>query len=180
MPFHGRGGKGAGNSRERYTPLHDLILFALNTGARLGEAIYLEWTDVDLEGGLIKILNKPEHLVKDREDRIVRANPILLTMLCRRHAARNAEVRRVFPSMKGAVLDRRNLLREFKIAAKRAGLESANYLVLRHTALTALARSGAPLFVLKEVAGHSSVRTTERYYIGSMGGEGWAVPILGS
>lgn len=180
VEFHGPGGKGLGNSRERYTPLHDIILFALNTGARLGEIIYLEWKDIDFDSGLVKIVNKPEHQVKDREDRVVRANTLLLGMLRHRHDLRGPEDRWVFPSTTGSVLDRRNLLREFKNVAKRIGLGSMNYLVLRHTALTALARTGAPLFVLREVAGHASARTTERYYIGNMGGDSWAVPVLGA
>jgi site-specific recombinase XerD len=141
VPFHGRGGKGRGHSRDRLTPIHDLALFALNTGARLGEILHLE-------------------------------------VLERRRSERGSS-RWVFPSQAGGVLERRNVLREFKIVAGKAGIPSANFLILRHTALTALARGGVPPFVLKEIAGHRSIRTTERYYIGHLGGWEWSPPVLG-
>lgn len=178
VPFHGRGGKGAGNSRERLTPLGDLIRTALNSGLRLGELVHLEWADLDWEGRRLRVVNKEEHQLKDREDRVVGANPALMQLLRRRHGALH-HPRWIFPSQAGGLLDRRNLLREFKAAAARAGVPWANFLILRHTALTALARSGAPMLVLREVAGHESTRTTERYYIGSLGGGDWTIPTLG-
>lgn len=178
VPFHGRGRKGRGGSRDRLTPVHDLVLFALNTGARLGEILHLEWSDLDLDQRLIRIVNKIEHGLKDREDRALRANALLLEVLERRRGKREAS-RWVFPSQAGGVLERSNVLREFKSVAEKAGIPSANFLILRHTALTSLARCGVPPFVLKEIAGHRSLRTTERYYIGQLGGWEWSPPVLG-
>jgi integrase len=179
VPQHGRGGKGKGNGRPRITPLHDIILFALNTGARLGEILYLEWTDVRFDEGLIRILNKESHPLKDREDRIVKANTLVTGMLKRRSERRTQSIPWVFYSSAGGVLDRRNILREYKLIAERAGIPESNFLTLRHTALTALAKTGMPPFVLRELAGHASLRTTERYYIGSLGSHDWSPPAIG-
>lgn len=179
VDHHGRGGKGRGNSRPRLTPLHDLIIFAANTGARMGEIIHLEWSDVRFDQAEIRILEKEDHQLKDRIERIVGANPLVLGMLRRRHEARKESETLVFPSANGTVLDRCNVLRELKTVARRADLGHATFLLLRHTALTALARAGVPPFVLKQIAGHATLRTTERYYIGDVGGRLCIPPCIG-
>jgi integrase len=179
VAHHGRGGKGKGNSRPRLTPLHDLIIFAANTGARLGEIIHLEWSDVRFEQAEIRILEKDNHHLKDRIERIVGANPLVLGMLRRRHEAKQEGESLVFPSATGTVLDRCNVLRELKIVARRVGLGHVTFLLLRHTALTALARTGVPPFVLRQIAGHATLRTTERYYIGDVGGHLCIPPCIG-
>jgi integrase len=179
VPFHGRGGKGQGNGRTRLTPMRDLVITVLNTGARLGEIAFLEWRDVDWELGRIHLQSKPEYLLKDSEDRTVAANRLLLETLKSRLEELGDEQRWVFPSQNGGPFDRRNLLREFKIIAERAGIPSANWRTLRNTGLSALARSGASMWALKETSGHQDVRTTSRFYIGAMGGESWALPELG-
>lgn len=179
VPFHGRGRKGTGNSRARYTPLHDMILFALNTGARLGELLHLEWNDVKMEQSIVQLVNKAQHQTKDRQDRAVGLNHLVTEMLRRRAVQRDPNVSWVFPSLAGGVIERRNALREFKVVAEKAEVPDANFLILRHSALTAIARSGVPPFVLKEIAGHSSLRTTERFYVGCLGGAGWLPPALG-
>ncbi len=179
VPFHGRGGKGQGNGRPRATPMHDLVIVILNSGARLGEIVFLEWCDIDWDLGRLQLRSKPEYLLKDGEDRTISANPLLLETLRRRQKEVGEQHRWVFPSQSGSPYDRRNLLREFKVIAERAEIPDANWRTLRATGLTALARSGASLWVLKEASGHQDVRTTSRYYLASMGGESWALPELG-
>jgi len=171
--FHGRNGKGQGNSRERLTPLYDMVLFVLNVGLRLGELLHLEWDDVDLDRGLIHVTNKPQHTLKGRQDRVVRSNTVVLKLLRRRC---ETESRWVFSGAQGQQLDRANALRELKVAGGRAGLSWVNWLVLRRTFLTRCAASHMPPYVLREIAGHSSLRTTERFYIGAVDGPEWTPP----
>ena len=177
VPLVGRGGKGQGNTRPRTTPLADAIVFALNTGARLGEMLYLEWNDVDLDAEMVSFRCKAEHMLKDRAERRVRANEAVLAILRRRKLAA-AGVRWVFPSAVGGTLERANAFRELKIAAKRAGVPGANFKILRATFATMCAKK-IPPFVLKEVMGHSSIRTTETFYVGNAGGGDWTPPLVG-
>ena len=139
----------------------------------------MEWKDIDLDRKLISFRCKPEHRLKDSEDRQVRANEEVLEML-RRRRLQAGSCRWVFPSATGEVIDRRNALRELKIVARRAGVPNANFQVLRRIFATACATSGMPAFILKALMGHASVRTTERYYIGNAGGQGWVPPTMGS
>lgn len=180
VSFHGRGQKGLGNGRERMIPLHDIILFVLNTAARLSEALHFEWTDIDFRNELIRLLDKVEHRIKDREERAVRANEAVVEMLHRRRKLTAVGCPLVFPSSEGGVLDRKNLLRELKRVARTAKVKKVNFLILRHTALTAAAQSCNQPFVLKQMAGHASIRTTERYYIGDVGSTAWTPPVVGS
>ncbi len=178
IPNHGPGKKGNGTFRNRKIPLHDMILFAVNTGARLGEILHLEWDDVDLSFGLVSFRCKPEHTLKDREERRVKTNEEVLGMLRRRKLAAGSG-RWVFPSSVGTVLRRENALRQLKLVAKRVNVPQATFQMLRRTFATMAARSGVPSFVLREVLGHSSVKTTEGYYIGAAGGSAWTPPIIG-
>lgn len=179
VDYHGRGGKGQGNSRDRCTPLFDFLLFLLNTGARLSEAIVLEYSDIDFDENTIQLSNKEEHPIKTRVQRVVNGNVVVMKMLKERYDARS-EHRWVFPSLTGDCLDRKNLLRELKAAARRAKIspKRVNFLIIRHTALTASAAHAAP-FVLKEMAGHGTIRTTERYYIGKLSGAKHVPPAIG-
>jgi integrase len=177
VPFHGRGGKGKGNARQRLTPLRDMILFAVNTGARLGEMLYMEWGDVDLKGRAVFFRNKPEHRLKDYADRKVKANRTVLRVLARRKLATQG-ARWIFPSAVGGVIDRANALRELKGAALAAAVPLANWQALRRTFLTHCAMAGMPPFILKDIAGHSSIRTTETFYVNVGGGGSWAPPSI--
>jgi integrase len=178
VPCHGRGGKGQGNSRPRQTPLLDLVIFCLNTGARLGEALYLEWSDVDLGNKTVAFRSKPDHLLKDRDERSVKANEDVLAMLQRRKMSCGKQ-RWVFPSITGGVLSRANALREFKNVVKGTSIAFATFQILRKTFATTCAAAGVPSFILKAMMGHSSVRTTERYYIGGTGGGSYVPPCVG-
>jgi integrase len=178
IPFHGRGKKGRGNSRARMTPLWDMIVFDLNTGARLGEMLYLEWVDVDLDNATVTFRNKPEHMLKDREERSVKANETVLAILRRRKLLCGNQ-RWVFPSTNGTVLSRCNVFRELKNVATQAKVPHANFQILRRTFATTCAAAGVPSFILKAMMGHSSVRTTERYYIGGTGGGSYVPPCVG-
>jgi integrase len=178
VDFHGRGQKGQGNSRPRLTPIHALILFILNTGARLAEAMYLEWDKVSFRDKSVHFANIPEHALKDYEDRSVKTNPVVLSML-RHRRMREGSKRWVFSDVRDEIFDRKNLLRELKRIGKTAKIRKVNFLILRHTALTAWARAGTPPFILKEMAGHADVRTSQRYYIGMLGGDKWLPPVVG-
>lgn len=176
----GRGRKGKGNTRVRKTPIADMIIFALNTGARLGEMLYLEWPDIDFQQGILRFRNKPEHALKDREDRRVPGNAAVIRMLRRRLLQSGSLIRWVFPNAIGGILRRENALRELKRIADRAKVPWANFQLMRRTFLTSCASAGIPSFVLKALAGHSSVKTTEQYYIGVIGALEWKPPVVGA
>jgi integrase/recombinase XerC len=69
----------------------------------------------------------------------------------------------VLVSAAGTPLDRHNMLRAFKAAAKRAGVDEGRTHDLRHTFASWLRHAGVDLDVVQDLLGHASLITTQRY-----------------
>ncbi len=93
------------------TRLHVLILTLMDTGCRIGEALELKWSDVDMDNLLLKLYGKGS------KERIV---PMSFEL--RRHLYRWKQQTKcdlVFSSYRGQRLGRRNMLRDVKLLCKR-------------------------------------------------------------
>jgi integrase len=159
--------------------LRPLVTFLLHTGARLGEALHLEWSDVDLSGRRVRFLD-----TKNGESRGVPLNDDAFFALA------NMPHRdgRVFLTPAGTPYhDTRGLggspiKRAFNSACVRAGLaEITGYRVdkrgrrwpiidttvtphkLRHTFASWLVMKGVPLRTVAELLGHKSLAMVHRY-----------------
>jgi integrase len=169
-----------------------LYVLSLTMGLRMGEALGLKWSDIDLEaktlrvnrqlqrirdgGGLV--FSEPKNVSRRTVDLPQRAVVALrshrkrqLEDELRAHAYENPGL--VFVTGKGTPLDAQNIVnRHFKPLLKRAGLPSIRWHDLRHTYATLLlARGTHPTFVQKSL-GHASVQLTlDRYshWMPSMG-----------
>lgn len=73
----------------------------------------------------------------------------------------------VFGTRTGNAVTSRNLQRALKQLCKRLGIEGVRTSphTLRHTFAVGYLRNGGNLFYLSKILGHSSVKTTERYYV---------------
>ena len=89
-----------------------------------------------------------------RENRHLRGNRVLW---------RDPNNRWDKPHTKAGIWDR-TLQSWMERIQRRAGVEvTGNIHILRHTFCTRLAMAGVPTRVIKEMAGHASITTTERY-----------------
>jgi integrase len=172
-----------------------LYTVAVRTGMRPGEILAPRWSDVDLEAGTVQInraLSEGEFSTPKtpRSRRRISLSPATVAAL-KAHRKRQLEERiakaglwedhgLVFPSSVGTPKSQRNLNREFKNAAKRAGLPDHFKLYdLRHTCATLLlARNVHPKYV-QELLGHASIAQTLDTYShvipGMDGGTGGAI-----
>lgn len=157
--------------------LADLTRFLLNTGMRLGEALHLRGEDVvlDAETPHVVLRSRPEYRIKTSSERKIGLAEPLVKMLRPRKLAAGASGL-IFRTPRAStrfhkkpnplgLLSKRNVLRSLKMYAVRAGIErpqEVNFYTLRHTALTTMAMYMPPM-MLKTVAGHASIRTTEGY-----------------
>jgi integrase len=157
---------------------------ALSLGLRLGEALGLKWSDVDLANRTITIeravqlvSGKGLQFVPVKTDRSVRK--IKLPAVCadtlRRHQVQQLEDRLlagpawrdldlVFASSVGTPLDGRNVTRRFKVLLRKAGVEPMRFHDLRHSAASLLGAQGVPARVVMEVLGHSRISVTLDLY----------------
>ena len=143
----------------------DLVRIMSNTGVRLGEALNLRSEDADLTGRRLHLRNREDHLLKDREDRIVPLNDVALAVAQRRKLASGSDPSALlFPSAAGTVFDDRNVYHGFKKRATKAGVQHANWYALRHSFATRLAES-VPEMALAAIMGHSDPKTTSKFYI---------------
>jgi integrase len=88
-----------------------LALFLATTAARIGDALSLEWGDVDLDAGTALLRD-----TKNGEDRLVTLLPLVREAL--KGLPRRVGEKRVF-----IFYDRSDVLRQIKTACKKAGIE---------------------------------------------------------
>lgn len=65
-------------------------------------------------------------------------------------------------------LQRYDLSKQFKLLAQKAGItKKLTPHILRHTAATIMLQNGCPITYIQELLGHSDIKTTARYYLGT-------------
>ncbi|MDH5497629.1 MAG: site-specific integrase, partial [Nitrospira sp.] len=138
--------------------LRDVMVFALNTGMRMGEILALTWAGVDLFRRTVTVFRS-----KNGERRTIPINSIVLDVLKRKHAARSRITDVVFHSQAGTVLDGSNIRRGLNAALKVAKIQDFHFHDLRHTFATRIVQAGVDLYKVQRLLGHKSPIMTQRY-----------------
>ncbi|HEX8090096.1 MAG TPA: site-specific integrase [Blastocatellia bacterium] len=137
--------------------LHTLILFLIDTGCRIEEAITLVRENVDLDSLAVKVRGK------GGKERIV---PISLELRKRLFKfLRTHEFDLVFCTRHGKPLLYRNSLRDFKRLGKKLGIKGVrvSWHTLRHTFAYNYVKGGGNIFYLQRAMGHTDLAMTKRY-----------------
>ncbi|MGA3373989.1 MAG: site-specific integrase [Terracidiphilus sp.] len=137
--------------------LHVLILFLLDTGCRISEAIGLNVSEIDFDNLLITL---------DGERRKQRVVPISFELrkarfrYCKENG-RKPEAQ-LFASRTGANWNRRNILRDAKLLCRKLGFDAPTRTLhsFRHTFAVNYLRRGGSVFHLQKVLGHSTLEMT--------------------
>jgi integrase len=147
------------------THLRPLVCFLYWTGVRGAEAFAIEWDQVDLDEGLIRL--REGETKNDEARSIPLASPVLMLL------------RKIEPKT-GRVFDRTNLRKEWQKACVAVGLgtltevedkpydpiyRGLNIHDLRRSALTELTRHGVHTFVAMKISGHKDPSVFQRYNI---------------
>lgn len=140
--------------------MRPIVTFALHTGMRRGEILQLTWADVSLEEGNIRVSKAKNH-----KPRHVRMNAVVRGLMERLKPAAEAWERSpyVFPNPDGKPWNGASVSHAFDRALTKAGVESANFHVCRHTFASRLAQAGVPLNTIRELLGHTSPGVVLRY-----------------
>ncbi len=125
------------------------VIFALETAARRGEILALEWCNVDLQRHTATLA-----ITKSGDPRTVPLSPVCVAMLKRLPRDITGKV---FP------VTVETLKQAYQRAVSRAGLVDFTFHDLRHDALTRLARMGFSVLELRAISGHATANMLQRY-----------------
>jgi integrase len=164
---------------------------AYTAGLRFGEAFNIVWSDIDFKKGEIHVCSKPgsptlpPFSIKDFEERVVPIPKHTLDILSalREKAPKDVpyvlidqkRYRRILANWQKCPLEGRvwrnrnqmnNLLRDFRVQAKHAGLRPDGLLTI-HCLRKSCGQNWAnalPIHVVMELMGHSDIATTQKFY----------------
>jgi integrase len=164
--------------------IEGLVTLAVSTGLRLGEALGLQWADVDLDRRQLRINKSLQRIsgqgqvlmeTKTRRSRRSLVLPVKTAEALRAHrlqqdqsrgAAGSAWRKRdfVFTSSTGQPLDQRNVLRMFRRILRKAKLPRMRFHDLRHSCASLLLAQHISPRVVMETLGHSRISVTMDTY----------------
>jgi site-specific recombinase XerD len=137
-----------------------LAMVMYGAGLRIREAIALEVRDIDRSRGVLQIRHG-----KGNKAREAKLSPVLYEWLRQYWARERPTLPYLFASRKTGKLPRMATVRRaFARAAKEAWIKKrVTPHVLRHSFATHLLDEGTDVHVVRELLGHTSIRTTARY-----------------
>lgn len=131
-----------------------IIITALDTAARRGELLKLQWKDVDRTAGIITIQATNSKTEKTRFFAMTARVKIELNRLWEQSPKNETGL--VF----GIKTDFKNA---WQSALIEAGINGLHFHDLRHTAVTRLVRAGVPAPEIMKITGHQQLKTFQRY-----------------
>jgi integrase len=165
-------------------PIEPLVTLAVSTGLRLGEALALQWTDIDLERRQLRVTKSLQRIpgrgqvlleTKTKRSRRSVVLPVRTTEALRALHASQQAMRRAagdqwqslgfcFTTSSGRPLDQRDVLRSFRRVLRKARLPPMRFHDLRHSCASLLLAEGISPRVVMETLGHSRIAVTMDTY----------------
>jgi integrase len=150
---------------------------------RRSEALALKWSEVDLEGGVLRVTGSLQRLKgklsiqspkTEKSERVLDIPKVLLQKL-REHRTRQLKEKialgqnwqdtgLVFTTSIGTPIDPRGVKRQLDAILKTAEMRHYRIHDLRHFFASLLLAQGAELKVVSEMLGHSDIRITGNIY----------------
>lgn len=153
------------------------ISLCFHLGIRLGELCGLQWQDIDLDTGTVRIQRTIQRVVNpagtpkthlavlsyDGKSPVRTLTlPKLVTNLLATHKPPIAKGYVI--SRQGEPIEPRNMQFRFKTLQEHAHVTPKKFYAIRHTFAIRAIESGCDLFTLSELLGHTSLQMTEKHY----------------
>jgi integrase len=133
---------------------YDLVILLLDTGARYSEIANIEWSRIDLASRTIHLWRQ-----KVQNETVLYMTDRVFEVLSHREAIKTN--RYVFCNRNGDA--RGYSAMSIRKAIQRAGLRDCRIHTLRHTHASRLVQNGMSVYEVKEILGHTDIKTTMRY-----------------
>lgn len=158
---------------------YPLFLTSFHTGLRSGEAIGLQWQDIDWNGKFLSlrrqvVMAKVTTLkTKSSRRRVDLSDDLLKTLATLKKKRQEEALKRgsneisewVWANEKGQKIDIGNVkTQHFKRVLRKAGLRDIRYHDLRHTFASQLLCNGANILYVSQQLGHANPQVTMRIY----------------
>jgi integrase len=156
------------NCSDNFRPL---VITALNTGMRKGEMLSLKWENVDMDRGIIYLLD-----TKNGEQREVLMNEVVKNTFAQ--LSRDRKTPYVFTKENGTPYT--DIQKFFRTALKKSGIMCFRFHDLRHTFASHLVMLGVDIKTVQELLGHKTIEMTLRYAHLSPAHKRSAIESLGS
>ncbi len=138
--------------------LYPVLYTFLKTGLRKSELINLKWKDIDFKRKYITIESKEDWRTKTGNTREIPITDDLIKILNKLPKTSDY----VFLNSNGRKYGF-HLTERVKRLARSIGISDMTVHALRHTFISHLVMNGVDLVSIKELAGHSDIKTTMRY-----------------
>ncbi len=145
--------------------LKPMILTSYYTGMRQGELLKLRWEHVDLETGIIHLpFSKTLKDPSGQGQRIVMQRELIEFF-----KAQSKRSEWVFSKQDGLPYIHEDIHKPFKLILKALGIDAKQYSwkEIRHTTASLMHLKGVASLAIKDQLRHTTVKTTEDFYIGS-------------
>ena len=133
---------------------YDLVILLLDTGARYSEIANIEWQRIDLAERTIHLWRS-----KVQNETVLYMTDRVFDVLSRRFSTKDGQ--HVFRNRDGGA--RGYCTHSIRKAIARAGLKDCRVHTLRHTHASRLIQNGMSVYEVREILGHSDIKTTMRY-----------------
>lgn len=164
------------DDKARRRDLPDVVFFMLATGVRIGEALGVIWSQVDLEAGTVQITST---LIRIKGEGLLRKGtksaagertlplPLSAVAVLRRRFMTGARLDQpVFPDVNGGFRDPANVRRELREARGTEALAWITSHTFRKTAATILDEAALSARLVADQLGHSRTSMTQDFYLG--------------
>ncbi len=133
---------------------YDLVVLLLDTGARYSEIANIEWGRINVDDRTIRLWRS-----KVQNEAILFMTDRVHDVLARRLKSRAGSY--VFQNRSGG--PRGYVSQSIRKAMRKAGLHDCHIHTLRHTHASRLIQNGMSVYEVREVLGHTDIKTTMRY-----------------
>lgn len=156
------------SAEKRWLEVRNYLGFAIFSGARLGEILALEASDVDLENDKVYICkSKERHSSKIGTTKTGKARYIDLLENARLALESQIQIRAANPKKHKRLFtfDEKEIAQKWKEALSACGLESRVLYQTRHSFATIMLVNGEEPLWISAMLGHSSLNTTFTHYV---------------